>query len=331
MTNARNAVGPGHMRARSFFALLIVASTLVVAAIGCSTADDASTNEASSSGDSAQPELQESTSGRDATATGEAAADATAETATPPVQQSIIRTASIALTSKNPAAVSEKAQALTESVGGVVFGQEASLGDDATVTLTLKVPPAKLSGFLVDLAKLGTEVSRSQNSEDVTGQVVDLDARIAAARISVDRVRGFLNETKNVGELAGIEAELTRRETQLEVLIGQQRTLGDRVAMATVTLNISEKPVVTNEEPGDFLEGVPGFGGALASGFNGLVGALRVAAAGLGFVAPFAIVGLLAWFVVSRGRRLSRARARKHTPAPTDAPSPVDEVDAGRP
>lgn len=301
---------------------------LLLVAIGCSTSDDQSMETSSASGDSAQTPDSESKAGGDSDATTEANGESGGVVA--PVPQAVILTASMAVTSKNPTDVSEKAQALTESVGGVVFGQEASLAGDATITLTLKVPPAKLSGFLADLAELGTEVSRSQSSEDVTGQVVDLDARIAAARISVDRVRGFLNETKNVGELAGIEAELTRRETQLEVLIGQQRTLGDRVALATVTFNISEKPIVAKQEPGEFLEDVPGFGGALASGFNGLVGALRVAAAGLGFVTPFALVGLLVWFVVSRSRRL--VRAKRGGAAPASDPEPADEsVDANQP
>jgi len=126
----------------------------------------------------------------------------------------------------------------------------------------------------------------------VTAASVDLEARIVSAEKSVERVRTFLDQTKIINELSGFEAELTRRETELEQLVGQRRQLNDQVALATVTFHVSTTPevVVATSEPGDFLKGVPGFGSALASGTNWLVNALRAAAAGLGYALPFVVV-----------------------------------------
>ena len=85
----------------------------------------------------------------------------------------------------------------------------------------------------VGVAGLGTVVNQTQQAEDVTAQFVDLESRIATARDSVARVREFLGRTTNVNELAGLEAELTRRETELEQLVATQQGLAARAALAT--------------------------------------------------------------------------------------------------
>jgi hypothetical protein len=117
--------------------------------------------------------------------------------------------------------------------------------DHPSSTLVLKVAPDQVEAVLTSLGKLGKVVSQTEASDDVTAQYVDLQSRITAAQASVERVRQFLDKTTNVAELANIEAELTRRQADLESLLGQQRVLSSQTAQATITVNIRPAPPVT--------------------------------------------------------------------------------------
>ena len=121
-------------------------------------------------------------------------------------------------------------------------------GDDVTSTsspeqayasLTLLVPPEALGGVVDRLEELGELSSFDQLAEDVGDQLADLDTRIANARASVERARELLDQATNLQDLVFLESELTRRETDLELLLAQQQQLQDRVAMSTLTLEIT--------------------------------------------------------------------------------------------
>ena len=227
------------------------------------------------------------------TVSGSKTAQPTAgETATLAVAtRELAYTADMTVVAKKVSTAVADAERIVTEQGGFVFGQQSAAGRDREATLTLKVPAKNFRTLLAALAGLGKEQSRSVDTEDVTAQGTDLDARIVSAQKSVDRVRAFLDQTKNVNELSGIEAELTRRETELEQLVGQRRVLNDRVLLATVDLTLTEVPApVAASSPGDPLRGVPGFGNALATGVDWLVNVARVVGAGLGYSLPFLVL-----------------------------------------
>lgn len=240
-------------------------------------------------------------------ATGDQAATAAA--------RELVVTADMTVVARDVRSAAAKAETMATERGGFVFGQEGSSSGDDSAVLTLKVPTPRYRDLLADLSGLGKEEQRNVMTDDVTEEGVDLDSRIASAQRSVDRVRGFLDETKNINELAGLEAELTRRETELEQLQGQRRVLDDQVALATITLSLNATPAPP-PPAGDALRDVPGFGNALASGVNALIKIGRVLSAGAGYALPFLVVLGVPLFVWRRIR--SR---RRPTPPPAPAVS----------
>ena len=106
--------------------------------------------------------------------------------------------------------------------------------------LTFKVRPEQFSVALERLSNVGELVEQSVSAEDVTDIVVDLSSRISTAEISVNRLREFLSQATEVEGLAELERELASRETDLERLRGQLRSLRDRVDLSTITLSITE-------------------------------------------------------------------------------------------
>ena len=293
------------MRARWWLSMLVAGVGLIAPACGggqardaASSADEATSADASAAGSSTGGEVTKTGGSGAVTATDAAVQDAAADA------RELVRTGAMTVVAEDVRAAVGRAERAVTALGGFVYGQtDGSSGPDRA-TLTLKVPPDKFGQLLDDLGTVGKVERRSVDTADVTAEGADLDARIVSAQRSVERVRGFLDETKNVGELSSIEAELTRRETELEQLVGQRRVLNDRVAMATVTLTLNATPAPP-PPAGDSLRSIPGFGDALASGVGALVKVGRVLGAGAGYALPFAVllaVPLLAGRVVRRRR-----------------------------
>lgn len=187
-------------------------------------------------------------------------------------------------------------------------GQNPAQENTGSAVLVVKVPPDQVATMLDGLADTGTVQSIQQSAQDVTEQLVDLQVRIDNARASVASVRDFMTKTTNLTELVTLEAELTRRQTDLEQLEAQQRNLGDRVALATITIEVV--PTASVPEPPAPDED-PGIGDAFAKGWNAFVAVLFAFAFVLAVLAPFivvgAIVGAVVWLLVRTQKRRATA------------------------
>ncbi|MGD9752958.1 MAG: DUF4349 domain-containing protein [Acidimicrobiia bacterium] len=156
------------------------------------------------------------------------------------IGRSIIFTATVAVEVDSVATASGSAMNAIAGVGGYLFGQQSSNDPTPSSVLTFKVDPSRFQEALVALGSLGTVVEQQVSSDDVTEAVVDLQSRIAAAQTSVERLRGFLAEATDVNSLAALERELLARESQLEQLNGQLRTVQAQVDLATITLTLTQ-------------------------------------------------------------------------------------------
>lgn len=182
----------------------------------------------------------------------------------------------------------------------VNYGEAGQLGSGGFAVLVVKVPPTAIDRLIDGLDDTATVQSISQSAQDVTEQLVDLDVRIRNARESVDNVRGFMDRTENLDELVSLEAELTRRQTDLERLEAQQRNLSERVALSTVTIEIV--PSATVPEP--VIEEDRSIADAFSDGWNAftavLFGLAFVLAASAPFLLAALLVAMVAWSVVRR-------------------------------
>lgn len=158
------------------------------------------------------------------------------------IGREIIYRASISVEVDDVAAAGREAQAIVEGLGGIVFGQETVTEPEPRTTLTFKVLPEDFSTVLDRLAGLGDLVDQRVTADDVTERIVDLESRITTAAASVERLRALLEEAGDVEIIAELENQLLERETTLEVLRGQLRTLRDQVDLATITLTLTPSP-----------------------------------------------------------------------------------------
>ena len=222
-----------------------------------------------------------------------------------PDAREVVYTADMEVGTKDVERASDEARQVVADAGGFLFSASEHGLDDThpSVTLTFKVPPERFDAVLASLAELGDVAERSVNAEDVTGRIVDLDARLAAARTSSDRLRELLADTGNVGDLLNVERELAAREAQVESLAGQMTALRDQVDLATITVNIVE-PSETSPEVSD---DIPGFIKGLKTGGAAFVNVLLIVATALGFALPFlaaaVVIGGPVFLIMRRRRR----------------------------
>ena len=147
--------------------------------------------------------------------------------------------------------------AVVDDAGGYVFSETASLTSARHAHVVFKVPPERFADVIARIGRLGTLVHRQIGTDDVTGRVVDLGARLQAARTSAERLRELLANSAGVADLLNVENQLTTRESQVDSLAGELAALRGQVDMATVTLDVDPTPTSTRGGPGGREAGVP--------------------------------------------------------------------------
>jgi hypothetical protein len=213
-------------------------------------------------------------------------------------------------------AATAQARAAATAAGGRLHDEQSSGTETASATLVLKVPPDRFDGVLDELAALGEERNRTVKADDVTAEVVDLEARIKSASASVDRTRALHAQATTVGEIVVVESELAKREAALEQLQGQQRVLEGSVAMATVTVQLSTRDLAGPAEDDD--DGLPGPLDALEAGASSVVAVFSVALLALAVALPWLPIVAASLAVVWWVRRRRSPAARPAAPsAPT--------------
>lgn len=228
-------------------------------------------------------------------------------------QRQVIRTAYVSMRVDSVPASAADVRGIAGGFGGIVTDESmtADGSSDAAVTnsfatVTVQVPADRLEDFLTAIADLGTVDSRTVSAQDVTLQVVDLDARIDALTTSITRLEQLLARAETVEDLLAIETELSRRQADLDALQAQRTWLGDQVAMSTVTVSLSPVTYVTSS-------GAPGFLSGLESGWSALVAAAGALITLAGFLLPFLVLlGIIAvpvtFLIVRLARRGRRVR-----------------------
>lgn len=200
--------------------------------VGTATDADAVESEdmADEAGDAAEPRADDSKDGL-AVPTALTAAD---------IGRDIVFRATVGVAVDDVSAAGREATQIVTSLGGIVFGQSSTVDPSPRTVLTFKILPEDFDDALEALAGVGELVEQTISAEDVTDRVVDLESRIITSEASVLRLRGFLEGATNIDIIADLERQLLDRETTLETLRGQLRTLRDQVSLATITLTITE-------------------------------------------------------------------------------------------
>jgi hypothetical protein len=172
-----------------------------------------------------------------------------------------------------------------------------------TATVTLRVPARSFETALRRFSRLGDVEYRQTSTEDVTTQMVDLEARLRHARAVERRLLRFLEATSTIREMLAVQDRLDQVQLEIEQLTAQLASLREVVDFSTIT--------VTLRAQGDTAPVIGETGGV----WDNFVDAWRLigrgarlfvlaAAAALPFVIVIGTLGLAVWYGRRRfGRR----------------------------
>jgi hypothetical protein len=192
------------------------------------------------------------------------------------------------------------------------FVAESSLrgeGAAARASLTLRVAADRLSAALEELRALGEVISEQARGEDVTDQLVDLDARLRnEQRVEEELLR--LMESRDDAPLKDVlelREQLGRVRVQIERLAAQRERLDRLVALATVLV------IISPEDPDKGAALWDGFTGALGQSWRRGVEALI---ASLGWIVSVLVGGLVWWVLLAIALAALRRWYWRRAPAP---------------
>jgi len=235
-------------------------------------------------------------------------------------ERQVIHQAELTVRTNDVEEAASEATRIVEDASGYVDSQDADLEGTPHVTLVLKVPPPEYRRALASLEALGDVTSRSERTEDVTQQVVDLEARIEAARSSTSRLRELLEGSGSLDDIVKLERELATREADLDSLVAIAASLEAQVDYATIALRI-DRPAKTASS-GEPSEKIPGFLRGLKTGWGAFVNVALGIVTAFGFLLPFlaaaAVVTAIARPLVHRSRRRTALRAERELPLDDD-------------
>jgi hypothetical protein len=176
----------------------------------------------------------------------------------------------------------------------------------------LRVPGTRLTEVLTRLRALGQVTHDQQNAQDVSEQLVDLDARLKSTRATEQRLIDLLkNRTGKLTDVLEVEQQLTRVRLDIERLDAQKTNMTRRVAYATIDLMISEERKA-GLDPGP-LPLLTQLRIAAADGLQSvvdtLVGVTLFALRAGPTLLLWGVAGLSVWLAVKRYRRSVRSTA----------------------
>lgn len=222
-------------------------------------------------------------------------------------EQQVVTTGYITVVAKDPIEAAAEAIRVVEGAGGRIDSREEYAASDdgkGSATLVLRIPSKSQTSTIAKLRALGEVQDVQITSDNVTAEVADLEGRITALQASVDRLTALLATASNTDSLVTIESSLSSRQAELESLQAQQRALGDKVALSTITLRLVSEPLPPEEdEPNTFFTG-------LTAGWESFVGFIIGLTVVFGALLPWLVfLGILGaiTLVIIRWRRSKKS------------------------
>jgi hypothetical protein len=179
------------------------------------------------------------------------------------------------------------------------------------VTMQLRVPQSKLDTTLAEVAQLGTVLDQSLSAEDVSTQLVDLNARLRNLRRSEEALLNILERSGSIGDILKVNQELSKVRETIEQLDAQYKNLRAQVSFSRVSVTLQSELAAQSPQQS--------FGAELQDAWNGSTRALYDFSVALSKLLIFLLVFSPFWgtllFLILRSEKIRKAR-RAQQPAP---------------
>ena len=237
----------------------------------------------------------------------------------PDVGQSakVVANGTVDLTVKNGSlqAVLADLTQLAGSLGGFVASTQAQYGNTTpptppSGTIVLRVPESSFGYAVSQVQRYGHATSVNTTSTDVTGQYVNLQARIAAAQASLNQYLNILKQATTIPNILTVQSQIDSIQSNIEQMQGQLNVLDNETTYGTLTVSLTEPGAVKHKhKPKPKPPSKPsGIDNAWRDGVGGFVSGFEWFIRVLG---PLLITGLILAGILFIGRRAWRFARRR--------------------
>ncbi|WP_051208743.1 DUF4349 domain-containing protein [Butyrivibrio sp. WCD3002] len=147
----------------------------------------------------------------------------------------------------------------TEQLGGYIESENINNNSynsrsERYGSLTLRIPEAKLDGFMSSVDEKSHIKSQNRSVKDVTLTYADLEGHKKALLKEQDQLLTLMEKAESVEDIITIQDKLTDVQYQLESMESQLRTFDNQVSYSTVEMSIDEVIEYTPDAPKTFWE-----------------------------------------------------------------------------
>ena len=175
-------------------------------------------------------------------------------------------------------------------------------------TFVARIPSDSLDGFLNAVGKLGSISHKSITTNDVTGEYIDAESRVAALKTEQASLMELLKTATNLDDILEIQDRLSDVTAELELYQKKMNSIDARVSYSTVTLSIREVELdPTNDEQGFWGETGTRFMNNLYSIGSGAKSVAMWLISSLPYLLLLGGIGLAIWLPIRRKVRRRRA------------------------
>lgn len=161
----------------------------------------------------------------------------------PATPRKIIYNARITVLVESVTAIGEQIAKLVKDAGGYVSetDQTSDPHTRRTASWTVRVPVERFEALLAAVGKVGEVQHTHLDSQDVTQEYYDIEARIANKQQEEKRLQKHLSEsTGKLEDILAVERELSRVRGEIETMQGRIRYLANLTALSTMTITATE-------------------------------------------------------------------------------------------
>ncbi len=178
-----------------------------------------------------------------------APADRTSTSLLPQDGRKVILNASLTIEALDFDATCAALMAALRDAGGYVAGTDQYTpsyeGAQRRAHYQLRVPADRYDTFLEGAGKAGNLTNKTESTQDVTSEYVDVEARLKSLKMQEERLYAMMEQAGELETLLAIQNQLTEVQYQIESYTSRQRTFDDLIAYSTVDVDVEEVRQIT--------------------------------------------------------------------------------------
>ena len=208
-------------------------------------------------------------------------------------QRMIIKTGSLSVEVDKYDETETRINDIVKKYNGFIANSKSSQNSSGNKsgTITVKVPADKYDALIADVSKIGKVMNQNIQSNDVTEEYVDLEARLKTQKELEQRLIKLLNEkASRLSDVIEVEEKLASVRQKIESFEGRMKLLKSQSDLSTLTINVYEPSMISTSSGGGFFYEL---GQAIKKGLSGFTNILAVSITVLIAIIPLVIIAII--------------------------------------